>query len=149
MTEEEQLQVAIRASMNDVGGGMNNNINDDDDDQSENDSYMMEDSDDDGDDGDNSNGALDTTMDMGDDDDVAVELEAVTEVTFHDEVVAMDVGDEVSGNDGVARIMIRMPDGKRLVRKFKLDDIVKIIYAVVAVSMSIMCLLEKTDLYHS
>jgi hypothetical protein len=42
----------------------------------------------------------------------------------------MDVGDEPS--DNAAKVMIRMPDGKRLVRKFKTNDRVKIIYAFVA-----------------
>ena len=46
----------------------------------------------------------------------------------------MDVEEEPTGSDGVAKIMIRMPDSKRLVRKFKLDDTVKMVYAFVSVS---------------
>jgi hypothetical protein len=52
---------------------------------------------------------------------------------FEQEILALDVGDEPDSGD-VARIQIRMPDGKRLVRKFKADDTVKIIYAFVAQS---------------
>jgi hypothetical protein len=114
MTEEEQLQAAIRASMNDF---------DQDDmscEESDNDDVEMIDSDDD-----------DDEKLAADVDDAADE---VKEVTFHDEIVSMDVGEEPSGTDGVARIMIRMPDGKRLVRKFKVDDSVKMVYAFVSQS---------------
>lgn len=52
---------------------------------------------------------------------------------FDQEILAIEVGDEPTSGD-VARIQIRMPDGKRLVRKFKLDDSVKVIYAFVAQS---------------
>jgi len=122
MTEEEQLQAAIRASMNEASG-INNNDNDDY--MSDDDDYHH-DSDDDNDFNDDADNALDTTVDMTDNDDVK-------EVTFHEEIVAIDVGDEPTG-DG-ARIMIRMPDGKRLVRKFNLSDNVKMVYAFVAVSI--------------
>mmetsp|Transcript_30065 Transcript_30065/g.34951 ORF Transcript_30065/g.34951 Transcript_30065/m.34951 type:complete len:90 (+) Transcript_30065:1458-1727(+) len=43
----------------------------------------------------------------------------------------MDVGEEPSTG---ARIMIRMPDGKRLVRKFNLEESVKMVYAFVSQS---------------
>lgn len=136
MTEEEQLQAAIRASMNDASGmnqdGGGNDDDDDDQDMSdENDVYIMEDSDDE----DDSDDARDTTMDMGDDEEL--NEETVKELTFHDEIVNMDVGEEPSGTNG-ARIMIRMPDGKRLVRKFNVEDTVKIVYAFVAVSFFLL-----------
>ncbi len=132
MTEEEQLQAAIRASMNEASEkNQSGGKNDDDDDQDmsdENDVYIMEDSGDDDDDDDE----RDTTMDMGDDEEL--NEDTVKELTFHDEIVSMDVGEEPSGNNG-SRIMIRMPDGKRLVRKFNVEDTVKIVYAFVAVSL--------------
>jgi len=56
------------------------------------------------------------------------------ETVFGEEIAGMDVGEEPTENDGVAKVMIRMPDGKRLVRKFRVDDVVKKVYAFVAVS---------------
>lgn len=44
----------------------------------------------------------------------------------------MAVGEEPSGTDGVARIMIRIPDRKRLIRKFLLADTVTKLYAFIA-----------------
>lgn len=115
MTEEEQLQAAIRASMTDVVTSANN----------DDDSSM---------DADKSEYVLDDDDDNDDEMMEESEEEEVKEVTFHDEIVGMDVGEEPSGTDGVARIMIRMPDGKRLVRKFNGDDSVKMIYAFVSQS---------------
>lgn len=132
MTEEEQLQAAIRASMNEASGM--NDDDDDDDDISENDEYIMPaDSDDDVKiaSGMSNDEDMDTREDCND---KVVVAEAPKEVTFHDEIVAMDVGEEPTGTNGVARIMIRMPDGKRLVRKFNLNDTVKMIYAFVSQS---------------
>jgi len=122
MTEEQQLQAAIRASMNDT--------------VAQNDDDSFEDVDDD------DNEAEYQSMDEDDDDDVEViepssnvrraVVEEKKEPSFMDELIALDVGDEPS--DNAARVMIRMPDGKRLVRKFKMDDKVKVIYAFVAQS---------------
>eukprot|EP00956_Cyclotella_meneghiniana_P010463 scaffold14569_cov49-Cyclotella_meneghiniana.AAC.5 len=107
LSEEEQLQAAIRASMmpendemdeegtNDVDKSMENRVENEEND---------------------------------DDDAKPAALNS-----FEQEILALEVGDEpTSGN--VARIQIRMPDGKRLVRKFQGDDSVKIIYAFVAQS---------------
>jgi hypothetical protein len=55
-------------------------------------------------------------------------------VTCETDISRMDVGEEPTGNEGVARIMFRMPDGKRLVRKFYPEDHVKKVYGYVAVS---------------
>ena len=140
MTEEEQLQAAIRASMNEASGM---NVGDDDDDASENDEYIMPPDSDDDDDVKIASGVNDEDMDTREDDE-GVGLEAAKEVTFHDEILAIDVGEEPTGTKGVARIMIRMPDGKRLVRKFKLEDTVKIIYAFVSVSRRIFFILETS-----
>jgi len=52
--------------------------------------------------------------------------------TFEEEIISIVVGEEPIGTDGVARVMIRMPDGKRLIRKFLLSDTVTIIYAFIA-----------------
>jgi hypothetical protein len=124
MTEEQQLQAAIRASMNDTVQDVDDIDDDDDDDDSV--EYVMEDD--------------DEVECMNDDSDIqVVEPSRNTEIvaeekekppSFTDEIIAMDVGDEPS--DNAAKVMIRMPDGKRLVRKFKTNDRVKIIYAFVA-----------------
>mmetsp|Transcript_23546 Transcript_23546/g.35139 ORF Transcript_23546/g.35139 Transcript_23546/m.35139 type:complete len:164 (+) Transcript_23546:257-748(+) len=54
--------------------------------------------------------------------------------TLEEEIVTMDIGDEPAAGKDTARVQIRMPDGKRLVRKFRRDDTVKVIYAFVAQS---------------
>ncbi|KAL3789246.1 hypothetical protein HJC23_002831 [Cyclotella cryptica] len=51
---------------------------------------------------------------------------------FQQEIVSMDIGDEPAS--GGARVQIRLPDGKRLIRKFSGEDPVKVIYAFVAQS---------------
>jgi hypothetical protein len=139
MTEEEQLQAAIRASMNDA-------VQNDDDSSVE---YIMEEDDEDDDvltmdDGvqivDSSVAAMTPSADT----ETGTRTTAVapaapapvpvvrSEPTFIEQIIAMEVGEEPSAD--AARIMIRMPDGKRLVRRFKMDDNVKIIYAFVAQS---------------
>ncbi len=150
MTEEEQLQAAIRASMNEAIGvdsnsNSNNNKSSGGDDMScgnsQDEVYILDDSGDEGDDGSAGvvkNVADGENMNEGGDNIIAIADTAEDEeeeqvLTFHDEIVSMEVGEEPSGTDGVARIMIRMPDGKRLVRKFKLDDTVKVVYAFVSV----------------
>jgi len=52
-------------------------------------------------------------------------------------ILSMVVGDEPSG-DNAASVSIRMPNGKRLVRKFRLDSHVMIIYAFVAVRFTFL-----------
>lgn len=52
--------------------------------------------------------------------------------TFEEEIRSLVVGEDPVGTDGVAKIMIRMPDGKRLIRKFMLTDTVTLIYAFIA-----------------
>ena len=111
LTEEEQLQAAIRASMAEDAGG-----NDEDD-------------------GDGDVEVIDETEDLkkpsadatNDDEDEAKPS------AFEKEIRIMEVGDEPTSGD-VARVQIKMPDGKRLVRKFAGDSPVKIIYAFVAQS---------------
>jgi len=81
-----------------------------------------------------------TPTDMTDDDVVEVVEDnseeskpaaAPTKTLLNDELVAMALGDEPA--DG-ARLQLRMPDGKRVVRKFAPTDSVKNIYAFVAQS---------------
>eukprot|EP00594_Rhizosolenia_setigera_P001712 CAMPEP_0178949330 /NCGR_PEP_ID=MMETSP0789-20121207/5978_1 /TAXON_ID=3005 /ORGANISM="Rhizosolenia setigera, Strain CCMP 1694" /LENGTH=497 /DNA_ID=CAMNT_0020629815 /DNA_START=81 /DNA_END=1574 /DNA_ORIENTATION=- len=51
---------------------------------------------------------------------------------FHEEILGIEIGEEPS--EGGARVLIRLPDGSRVKRKFKEDDSVKVIYAFVAQS---------------
>lgn len=51
---------------------------------------------------------------------------------FEHDISSINVGSEPTGLDGVAKILIRMPNGQRLVRRFMENDIVKNIYAFVA-----------------
>eukprot|EP01083_Nonionella_stella_P175308 610139_1 len=163
MTEEEQLQAAIQASMNDMSPQMDEDNDDDDDSNNGNDTsggnldvgadndlddddesveYVMEDDSIDDDDDDDDEGNNFDTVGDGDNEDSKVsaqdqsvsmqEEEKPKEPSFEEEIVAMEVGDEPTEN--AARIMIRMPDGKRLVRRFGKDNVVKVIYAFVAQS---------------
>jgi len=131
MTEEEQLQAAIRASMND---------NEDSKSTSDGDDSIIIDSDSDDeifvDDrkrkADNSD-SIDV-MDVNDTTILTDENDTAKEPTFEDEIATMAVADEPVGQKGAARIMLRMPDGKRVVRKFSVDSTVKEIYAFIAQS---------------
>lgn len=102
MTEDEQLQAAMRASLGD---------------------------------------GKDEVMANGDDDDEVEVLEGgdvkpaatVTKdeaPSFIREMLAFEVGDEPEKG---SRIQLRLPDGKRKIRKFKTTDTVKHIYAYLAV----------------
>jgi hypothetical protein len=84
--------------------------------------------------------ALRASLNNDDDDDDEVEYlgmaddpsdEPDAEPSFVQELLELNVGEEPAS--GGARIQIRMPDAKRLVRKFSPDDTVKSIYAFVAV----------------
>ena len=112
MSEEEQLQAAIRASM----------MPDNDDDMN-NDDYKDEED------------ILDKSMENIEDDNHQDESKPSLLNRFETEILSMEIGDEPTSGD-VARIQIRMPDGKRLVRKFRGDDSVKCIYAFVVHSNS-------------
>ena len=114
LTEEEQLQAAIRASMRG-----------DEDDDDDSDVEVI----------DAVEGAKKPSAD-----DVAVRDAAGTDddetgrsSAFEREIISFEVGDEPSTGD-VARVQIRMPDGRRLVRRFRGDGPVKLIYAFVAQS---------------
>ena len=137
MTEEEQLEAAIRASMSDAGGaerggggGSGSDMEYDDDDMVNvewdgavaDESVVMGDADA----GDGADGAADGAQ--------AGKKEAEEEApqSFEDELLAVEVGGEpATGEEGVGRVQIRMPDGKRLVRRFRGSDQVRTIFAFV------------------
>jgi hypothetical protein len=117
MSEDEQMQAAMRASLQDATGD-----NDDDD--------------------------ADYEVDMDDDDDVEYlgtgtkaddskpedskpKAEEKKEPSLLDQLLEIQLGDEPGSG---ARIQLRMPDGKRQVRKFDSSQTVKSIYAYIAVS---------------
>lgn len=121
MSEQEQVQAAMEASLKRDAAESADANNDDDDDDNE---YDMED------DGEEEIECLGT----------GEEMKQAAEPTFLDQLVGMTVPDEPSG-DG-ARVQLRMPDGKRLVRKFASADNVKTIYAYVAVSAFVVSLVQ-------
>merc|ERR1719491_2934252 len=104
MTEAQQLAAAIRASMT---------------------SDVHSDSDDD-------DSVVIVDQPNMEEEEEEVEEEEDMPLTFEEEIISIVVGEEPTGTDGVARVMIRMPDGKRLIRKFLLSDSVTIIYAFIA-----------------
>eukprot|EP00339_Tiarina_fusa_P009303 CAMPEP_0117003034 /NCGR_PEP_ID=MMETSP0472-20121206/4485_1 /TAXON_ID=693140 ORGANISM="Tiarina fusus, Strain LIS" /NCGR_SAMPLE_ID=MMETSP0472 /ASSEMBLY_ACC=CAM_ASM_000603 /LENGTH=466 /DNA_ID=CAMNT_0004703541 /DNA_START=181 /DNA_END=1577 /DNA_ORIENTATION=- len=111
MSEDEQLQAAMRASLQAATGD-----NDDDDADYE---VEMEDDDD---------GV--EYLGTGDDvEDSKPEAEAKKEPSLLDQLLETQLGDEPAAG---ARIQIRMPDGKRQVRKFDPAQTVKSIYAYIA-----------------
>mmetsp|Transcript_31899 Transcript_31899/g.73295 ORF Transcript_31899/g.73295 Transcript_31899/m.73295 type:complete len:367 (+) Transcript_31899:3-1103(+) len=119
MSEEEQMQVAMAASLK---------AQDDDDDDEEEDDYVMEDDDDDED------GVqyLGTQEEMETSNAMKQEPEEEAEPkppSLIETLLSFPVGEEPAGG---ARIQLRMPDAKRLVRKFTVSDTVKTIYAFVA-----------------
>jgi hypothetical protein len=122
MSEEEQLKAAMRASMEDATPAAADTKNDDD----------------------NDNNSVEYIADSDDEDDEENDVKqgasAVPEEkpkSVHDELVAMAIGDEPAIG---ARIQFRMPDGKRVVRKFAETDTVQTVYAFVAVRKEIVLL---------
>ena len=108
LSEDEQLQAAMRASLRDVGA----------DDDSDSVVYV---------DDSNNEEEEDEPMDSKP---VAKEAEEKPKSILN-ELLSVPVGDEPASG---ARIQIRMPDGKRVIRKFAGSDLVKVIYAFIAVS---------------
>uniref|UniRef100_A0A7S3L3F2 UBX domain-containing protein n=1 Tax=Amphora coffeiformis TaxID=265554 RepID=A0A7S3L3F2_9STRA len=104
LTEDEQLQAAMRASMEDVSAPANEE-------------------------GDNEVECLGTKDEMMEED-----SKPPAQPSFIDELLKVVVEDEpVKG----ARMQLRMPDGKRVVRRFNPTDPVKIIYAFLAVRIPV------------
>lgn len=116
MTEEQQFEYAIRASIENVNTRVNNAMKKDNNNVLQNDNNK-------------DTKCLDTYVGISKDNSIPY-----SPSTFEDDISSMTVGNEPLGLNGVAKIMIRMPDGKRLVRKFMEKDTVKIIYAFVAQS---------------
>lgn len=102
LSEEEQLQAAMRASMEDVTAKGDN-----------------------GDDNDEEVECLGTKDEIMQED-----TKPPSKPSFVDELLKVEVPDEPAKG---ARVQLRMPDGKRVVRKFNMSDSVKIIYAFLAV----------------
>jgi hypothetical protein len=106
MSEDEQLEAAMRASIQDAMG-------------------------------DDAEAAVSGGGDNVDDLDVEDSKPAAKEdaklPSMHDELVAMIVADEPASG---ARIQYRLPDGKKLVRKFEESDSIKNVYASFAVRVT-------------
>lgn len=114
LSEDEQLKAAMRASLQEAKGDKGSIARtqggDDDDDEVE---YV----------GSSAEGDSKPTAK----EDVKP---AAKEPSLLDDLIALPLGDEPAKG---ARIQIRMPDGKRSVRKFDPSQNVKMVYAVVAV----------------
>lgn len=105
MSEDEQLQAAMKASLKDDGESQDQEMADD---------------------GDN-----DEVEVVESEDKKPAAEEPSTEESFIRGLQDVQVGDEPASG---ARLQLRMPDGKRKVRKFAPTDTVKTIYAFLAVS---------------
>ncbi|KAL7447491.1 hypothetical protein ACHAXM_011403 [Skeletonema potamos] len=134
LSEQEQLEAAIRASMQDVSGEQQSDDDDDDDEvqilENEND-IIGKSQEDETTTSTKSNGG-DNDDSKNDDDEDESKLSP-----FEKEILSMTVPNEPSTTTtttgpNIARVQFRMPDGKRLIRKFDSTDPVKIIYAFVA-----------------
>lgn len=112
MTEDEQLQAAMRASMDDLTKTGTIDVDDDDDANGDDDEVQVVEG-----------------MEVEEDGKPAARKKATPSLV--DELLSMTVPAEPS--TGGARIQLRMPDGKREVRKFAGSDVVKVVYAFVAV----------------
>jgi len=118
LTEEEQLQAAIQASMQEDADG----------DEDEDGRNVEADE------------KLSAAAEQATDNNVAAALSENNTTdddeskpsAFEQEISSMDIGDEPTSGTDVARVQIRLPNGKRLVRKFGGSRPVKIIYAFVA-----------------
>lgn len=119
MSEDEQVQAAMRASLK-VGSG----AGDDEVDEENDEDYVMEEEEEEYDDVE----YVGSTTDA-DSKPKAQEEEKPKEPSLLDQLLDMNLGDEPANG---ARIQIRMPDGKRTVRKFDPSQPVKTIYAFIA-----------------
>lgn len=122
MSEDEQLQAAMRASIQDATGEASK---DDDDDE-----YEMEDDDDD-DEVQVLDGNKTSEEGQGDAVEESKPEAKPAEPSMLDELLSMSIGEEPSKG---ARVQIKMPDGSKKVRRFNSSKEVKTIYAFVAVS---------------
>lgn len=116
MSEDEQLQAAMQASLTNDGASQDQEMADDNDD--DDDIEVIE------------AGDMKPAASLED----AKEGEAPVESTFIKDLLDVDVGDEP---DKGARMQLRMPDGKRKIRKFLPTASVRTIYAFLAVGLSV------------
>jgi hypothetical protein len=114
MSEEEQLQAAMRASLQEVDDG---NVE-----------YEMENDDDDDDDEVQIVDPPDINADLKP---PAVDIKQEAAPSIVTQLLSLDIGDEPEKG---ARIQFRMPDGKRKIRKVDPSQTVRLLYAFVAVS---------------
>ena len=106
LSEDEQLQAAMRASMEEIAPAESKDRGEDDDDEVE------------------CLGTKDEMMKEQED------AKPAAKPSIIDELLNVTVGDEPTKGP---RMQFRMPDGKRVVRRFNPSDSVKIIYAFLAV----------------
>lgn len=119
MSEDEQLQAAMRASLEQKGDGAATATRLDDEDDEDDDIQCL--------------GTKSENLKKDVDDEEAKEEQPPS---FVDQLLAIPVEAEEPA-DG-ARIQFRMPDGKRVVRKFSTGAAVRMIYAFVAVRCIIL-----------
>jgi UBX domain-containing protein 7 len=142
MSEEDQIQAALRASMQDASSpnGMDSNVDDSDDGGKMGQAKSDDDDDDDVEflgsgpasaSGTGGGGGLDSKPAAT----TAASEKSTTSSSFIQELLQVETGDEPTPTapGGVARLQLRMPDGKRVVRQFAGSSPVKVIYAFVAV----------------
>jgi hypothetical protein len=120
MSEDEQLQAAMRASLEEKGDGANKH------------EFVVADDDDDDDDIE-CLGTKAENLKQDDDADDADNVKEELPPSFVEQLLAIPLEAEEPA-DG-ARIQLRLPDGKRVVRKFSSSASVRMIYAFVAVCL--------------
>jgi len=133
LSEQEQLEAAIRASMQDASGEQQSDDNDEE-------VQVVEDNHGNviGESIEEDSSTKSTTQDNDNnnknDDDIDDEKEEESKLSpFETEILSMTVPSEpTTTGPNIARVQLRMPDGKRLVRKFDGDSPVKVIYAFMA-----------------
>lgn len=136
LSEQEQLEAAIRASMEDAGSGgqaaASEEEETDDNEVQENDGGGVEDE------MTFKNSTRETNKQEEEEDNTDKQQHQEEESKlspFEAEILSMTVPDEpttTGGPNNIAKVQLRMPNGKRLVRKFDGDLPVKVIYAFVA-----------------
>jgi hypothetical protein len=123
MSEEEQLQAAMRESLKESGGAAAAaSMDDDDEDDVE---YVMEDG------GDDDVQILEDSKPQAEEAKPPAPAAAPSMLA---QLLSLDLGDEPANG---ARIQFRMPDGKKNIRKFDTSKNVRLVYAFVAVSFTI------------
>ena len=133
MTEDEQLQAAMRASLEESGGG-DATVESDYEMDSDDDDVVIVDPSGQKIDDDSKPKATETKEDANA---PAPAPAPQAPASMLDELISFDIGDEPEKG---ARIQFRMPDGKRKIRKFDTSSSVRHVYAFVAVSWKLLCM---------